>query len=83
VSRKYIRQADADRVLDTTRDALAALGEELVLALGERITPRMTAAEIEALAEAEIKQMLGGVDQIEAAMNAWLDDAAIGERDDG
>jgi hypothetical protein len=80
VSRKYIRKTDADRITNKLKAALAALGDELARAVADRVTPEMTAAEIEAVIEAEIGPMLKDVDQLKAAMDAQLDAAAIDGR---
>lgn len=78
---KSIRKADADRITSELKAALAALSDELARAVAERIMAGMTAGEIEAVMEAEIGSMLKGVDQMKAAMDAKIDDAAI-EGDD-
>lgn len=81
MSPKYIRETDADRITSTFKAALAALSDELARAVTDRITPEMTAVEIEAVIAAEIVPMLQGVDQVKAAVDDQINDAAI-EGDD-
>lgn len=74
---KYIREADADHITSTFKAALAALSDELARAVTDRITPEMTAVEIEAVIAAEIAPMLQGVDQVKAAVDDQIDHAGI------
>lgn len=79
--KKYIQQADADRVIDKSKAALAALADELARAIAERITPGMKEPQIRAIMEAEIELMLKGVNQVEAETYAQIDSATV--EDDG
>lgn len=81
MSGKYIRKTDAECITNRTKAALRALADECARAAAERITPDMKAAEIEVIMEAEIKQMLRGVDQIEAEVFDQIDAAATDGRD--
>ena len=74
---RYVRKADADPILDKSKEALAALGDGFARAVAERITPSMKEPQIRAILEAEVELMLKAVDQVEAETYAQIDDAAI------
>lgn len=79
--KRYIRQADADRILRRGQATVAALADALFDEVSTRRTGATTEAERAAILNEEIGKMIVAFDAVEAAVLTEIESASISPGD--